>query len=724
MITRPFALVGFSFVFALLMLGIADGSAAVVAAAAGCCLLLSFAFHRFFAWKTLAVSMASVLVACLLYEGTEQLVRKPALSLCGEDRRIEAVVLPDTGSTNKNRYQTIKATGVDGEPCSCKLYLYSDEPLEAQPYDTLSFVGKIGALGSGVPSLTQKADKIFLTAYTEGRVSVKTGNRHSLGYVIYSLRHGIQSCVRNLIKGNEGGLAAAMITGDKSGLSNKVRNDFASCGLSHTLAVSGLHMSIVVLSLYELLMRRFRHRRPFVAAVCIALAGLYAGISGFSLSAVRSAVMVSSMLFGKIISRSSDPINAMGAAAFGITLVNPYAVFDLGFMLSFSATLGIVLFVRTFSQPLINRCSAVSNGFVRRLLTVFSQVVCTTIIATAFCLPVHIMFFGTTSPVFVPANLLVFFTVPVIVFTGLAAALLNVLPIISFAASVPAFVCGLFAKYALTVIDRLARQKFAVVDIDNFAMKLWLGLVFVSVGVALLLTTNKTKAFRACARLACAALSLIAAVGIVRNYGYVTVSSLLPGTDSCFVVSQGVNSVVIGCGGDSSSSISASLNRLGVENIRLLILPQLTEEYSGCADELLREKDVERLILPEKASFAIGAGSFEITDSYTCDFYGVKIIYRCEGAQCYCRLESKSGSVLFTFSPKTDREFVGENAKADYLFSRGQPPEWLDTEGYNAVVLPKSGWADSNENVYTTQQGAVTLRFKKGGKYDVKLLGR
>ncbi|MBQ9162435.1 MAG: ComEC/Rec2 family competence protein [Clostridia bacterium] len=141
--------------------------------------------------------------------------------------------------------------------------------------------------------------------------------------------------------GDGGGIAAALLLGDKSHLKDEISRDFSNTGVSHLLALSGLHVT-VLFGILDFLLRIFfipkRVRMPLLGFAAL----FYLALIGFLPSAVRAVVM---MLFAYVaigLSEDSDPVTALGCAGVLILAASPASVADLGFWMSFFATLGIV----------------------------------------------------------------------------------------------------------------------------------------------------------------------------------------------------------------------------------------------------------------------------------------------------------------------------------------------------------------------------------------------
>lgn len=151
------------------------------------------------------------------------------------------------------------------------------------------------------------------------------------------------------LSGDELAVAAALVMGKRDLISQDVQSAYADTGAVHVLAVSGLHVGIIFLILNFLLVKLLRlNRTPagrwlvtFVSVTCI---WLFALISGLSPSVQRAAIMFSVVAAGTVLFRKMDIFNVLSVAALVMLWFNPAQLFAVGFQLSFSAIIGIVLF--------------------------------------------------------------------------------------------------------------------------------------------------------------------------------------------------------------------------------------------------------------------------------------------------------------------------------------------------------------------------------------------
>lgn len=225
-----------------------------------------------------------------------------------------------------------------------------------------------------------------------------------------------------------GWLLVAMTLGIKSELSPEILKQFQSAGVMHVLAVSGLHVGIVYLFFSSILGFIFRNRnsKKWIFLLSMLVIWLYAMLTGLSSSIFRASLMLTLILIGNVIQKKSNSLNSLFAAGFIILLFDPLALYDISFILSFSAVSGILLF-----YPIINR-RVYSKYW---LLEKAWSLIAVSISAQIATLPWTLYFFGSFPVYFLPANLIIvpFFTPLLIV--CLIGIFLTFIPAISSFAS-------------------------------------------------------------------------------------------------------------------------------------------------------------------------------------------------------------------------------------------------------------------------------------------------
>lgn len=203
-----------------------------------------------------------------------------------------------------------------------------------------------GRFSLDVPDATQRlddyADGIVLSAeYLSGML--RLGPSESFRARTARLQAALSRALRKGMAENTGGVLVAMVVGDRSHLTSTLRSAYRGAGLSHALVVSGLHVTIFC-GLLDALPHKERERsRAYRRARSLLRAGtalLLVGITGATPSVLRAAVAVWVSSLGVWVGGPADTLTSLGAAGVLMCLGNGYAVYDVGFELSFAAVMG------------------------------------------------------------------------------------------------------------------------------------------------------------------------------------------------------------------------------------------------------------------------------------------------------------------------------------------------------------------------------------------------
>lgn len=171
--------------------------------------------------------------------------------------------------------------------------------------------------------------------------SFEHDNRAPLTRALRDIRETVSSYLCESTQGADGGLLCALITGDRSRLSGQVKLDFSRLGISHILAVSGMHLAILTLALGTLL-RALRVPRLIQIPLSSAFVLGYMALTGFSSSVMRAGIMMLLQYALFFCFARADALTNLSLSVFGICLFCPHAVFDLSLLLSALATAGIL----------------------------------------------------------------------------------------------------------------------------------------------------------------------------------------------------------------------------------------------------------------------------------------------------------------------------------------------------------------------------------------------
>ena len=222
-------------------------------------------------------------------------------------------------------------------------------------------------------------------------------------------------------------MGQALVVGLRDGLPDDLRDDFRSTGASHLLAISGLHLAVVLGMSLAVSRRLLGKRSQFYLLAPLALMWIYALVSGMSPSVTRAAIMGSIYLAAISVGRPRSALPALALAAALMVLVNTGALWSISFQLSFAAMAGIAL----LAEPLAARIRPALAGvpgpaaLPESLQAPISIMVALTMAATVATLPLVGFYFQQVSLVSVPVTLLALPALPAILLTQGAAALVG-----------------------------------------------------------------------------------------------------------------------------------------------------------------------------------------------------------------------------------------------------------------------------------------------------------
>ena len=199
----------------------------------------------------------------------------------------------------------------------------------------------------------------------------------------------------------------ACMAGDDTLIAPTDRDKIATAGLAHLLALSGTHVAILTLLIgFILLPVRLLGKRHLTSWLTIGFLWLFAFVTGLSPSVVRAVTMASVLLTARIIERSVSPFQSLSVAAILILIFNPYALFAIGFQISFAAVWGII----SVGQ-LLQRSGYPKYPFYLRLPLGFLLMTIAATIATA---PLVAYYFHLFPIWFIPANMIATIVLPLI----------------------------------------------------------------------------------------------------------------------------------------------------------------------------------------------------------------------------------------------------------------------------------------------------------------------
>ena len=371
-------------------------------------------------------------------------------------------------------------------------------------------------------------------------------------------------------------IVKAMLLGDQSGLSTEMKSLFSEAGISHMVAISGLHLTILVGSLSRMLIRKVGIRRSFLPVMVLLWSYTY--LTGFSMATLRAALMLTYQMAAPLLDREPDEVTSLSLAALIQLLLQPCCILSAGFWLTYSAVLGIRL-GRSFALP------------IRLLPRQLRERIAGGLGVSLVTLPISLVFFHEATIGAFFLNLLV---VPVVRWILLL--------------SVGAVFLGAFLPSAGSVLSFAASKLLALIlDLSRISVRIpWLSFDGHLSLAALVLLLGILAGYllfwkKPAHRKGYGALCLLLSLGFVFLPEAKRVTFLDVGQGDCSVIEWQGRVILVDAGPSYESVIEPYLAYRGIDGIDIAILSHPDEDHIAGMLSLAEEGFPIGLLLEAKA---------------------------------------------------------------------------------------------------------------------------
>lgn len=253
-----------------------------------------------------------------------------------------------------------------------------------------------------------KSKKIYGNVVAQDNVKVISYHNCSwLCNTVHMVRSNMTHQIKRLLPEEVCGLCIGILTGEKEGISEEIIECFQESNLIHMLAVSGAHISYVILGI-STLFRKVHKKIGKIFTILFLL--FFMSLTNFTPSVQRATIMSILTLVSGLVYRNSDIYTNLSFSAFIILLCNPYAILDIGFQLSYGGTIGIVLLHSKISKCWIQvfhlEEAKKEDKWTTKLIRYMASLVTVTISANLILIPIIVFQFHTISFTFWISNLL------------------------------------------------------------------------------------------------------------------------------------------------------------------------------------------------------------------------------------------------------------------------------------------------------------------------------
>lgn len=481
------------------------------------------------------------------------------------------------------------ALTLEGKPVRVKIYLDAQKPVE--PGDLLegSFRFRVTTPDGADEATAHQGKGIFLLAYEEAPIEILKTEQKAVWNFPARLRHHLLEILDISFPEDTASFAKALLLGDRSGIDYKTNTAFKLSGISHVIAVSGLHVTI----LFTLINILCFKRRILVALLGIPSLFLFAAAAGFSPSITRACMMQCLMILAMLLDKEYDGPTELAFSCLVMLFINPLVITSVSFQLSVGCMIGIFLFSRRISEYLtgkIGKRGKLSRWIVGSVSVTLSAMTVTT--------PLVAYYFGAISLVGILTNLLTLWVISFIFYGIILVCLLSLLnPVIACCA---ASVISWPIRYVLTVSEWLSGFQLSAVYTESIYIVVWLAFCYVLLAVFLLQRKKQPVVL-----LCCMVISLCAAVSASwmefdSNDTQMTVLDV--GQGQCILLQSEGRTYVVDCGGSNGETVAdqaaEKLLTEGIFHLDGFILTHFDADHSSGAEFLLSRIKTDLLIVP------------------------------------------------------------------------------------------------------------------------------
>ncbi|MBN2045929.1 MAG: ComEC/Rec2 family competence protein [Anaerolineales bacterium] len=302
--------------------------------------------------------------------------------------------------------------------------------------------------------------------YTAAEV-INKGNGNTLLAGLYAFKQRALSLAYTFLPDPEASLLAGIVLGIESGIPDEVDQAFKDTGTTHVIAISGFNITIVS-GLFAILFGRLLGARRGAAAALAAIT-IYTVLVGADAAVVRAAIMGGLSLFAGQIGRRQHGFNSLAITAALMAVFNPLILRDIGFQLSFAATLGLIAYAQPWEEKLRSWLTGkFSAGTAHRLTGPISEYLLLTLAAQLVTFPLIVYHFGRLSLSSLPANVAILpAQPPVMIVGGLAVLVGSISPPLG---QLLAYAVWPFLAYTIRMVEWFAGWQTGVRVVGGFSL--------------------------------------------------------------------------------------------------------------------------------------------------------------------------------------------------------------------------------------------------------------
>lgn len=489
----------------------------------------------------------------------------------------DSISIDDCKQKTKIKVSIPTALDIDVyDKIECKVHLYTSSNKE-NGLDSQAYYNSKGIYARG-----------YIYEYEDMKIEKLSDDQKPIYFHILEARRKIISSIRIMLPDGCSEIICGVLLGNKQGLDENIINNFKTIGISHILSVSGLHVSIIGQSLFIFLIL-FKIPKKIAAILSSIGIIIIMMITGLPPSVVRAGIMYILYFISMVFDRKSDSLNSLGLAVLIITLINPMAAGDIGLLLSFTSTLGLIILNPKIFNWLDQKTSDVT--FIpNKIMKGLNATLSTTISATLFTLPLSLMIFGEISLISPIANLLIVLPTTIMIVSSLFAIVLYFSGALSFLSSPFIIVTGAISKYIINCSNFLANIPFASISAMQEYVLIWVCATLILIAFLILFKLENRYI-----KLVSLFSAVILLSGVISyqlwNHNVIKLAVLDSGDGSSIVLSKMGRAAVITCGGNSlaEQNIDNFLKYSNIQTVDYLLISEVDKKVSSASSKIINK---------------------------------------------------------------------------------------------------------------------------------------
>lgn len=513
----------------------------VLLPAAALFVLLLFVYRR----QDLRIPLLGAVCGLAWFSIFSLVIVHPVQRLAGQQTTCTAVVETDAETSYRDGYLrgTLRITEYNG--ARVNFLVSCDAFPAATPGECFVADFVFSALEKDAYQSSYLSDGVYLRAEYQGNYHALQDSKASR-FVLFRLRQALANCLQRWMPEAEGELESAMLLGHKQVLRDSLQDSFRAAGVSHLLAVSGLHVALLC-GIFSM-----GRKRRFFRPLILLRAGLvifYMFLAGLPVSVLRAGFVFLLALAGDFFWQPVDLLTSTGAAAVVLGLQNAYAPCDMGFQLSFCAVLGVQAAGALFNRE-IDVFPVPTGEFTTRIYDLGLRAlesVQTALLASLATLPILIVHGLAASGVGLLTNLLVVWMLQPALLLGVLLLVLAALPPLAPVMHMVSLLLSLWLHVMIAIVVWCASLPGAYMDLPTR----YTLFVFAVLGLlAFAFWYMHQLSWYPAAAAACAVFAVL--LGALAQKDVVQVALVGASNNSCVVCIQNGDAVVLFRGGQSN----------------------------------------------------------------------------------------------------------------------------------------------------------------------------